>query len=258
MAGVNLAALGLPPGDLLVHVSMRALGPLPGGALSLLTALREATGPQTTIVVPAQTAHNSTTSPAFRAAVAGLDEQKREAYLAGMPGFTPDMPSRGCGAFAEYVRRLPGAVRSAHPQTSFAAIGPRAAELMAVHDLDCHLGERSPLGPLYRGGAHALMIGCGWESCTALHLAEERVDRPRRRLYQCFVERDGRRVAERFVGIDHYDGDFPLLGAAFERTGQTRTGHIGRTPVMIVPIRPAVDFAVRWLTENRSREEDAR
>ncbi|MEU8242564.1 AAC(3) family N-acetyltransferase [Actinoplanes missouriensis] len=258
MAGVTAAALDLPAGDLLVHVSMRAIGPLPGGARELLTVLREAAGPEATIVVPAQTSHNSTTSPVFRAAVAGMDERAREAYIAAMPGFTPDMPSSGCGAFAEYVRRLPGAVRSTHPQTSFAAIGPRAAELMAVHDLDCHLGERSPLGPLYRDGAHALLIGCGWEKCTALHLAEERVARPRRKRYRCFVERDGRRVTEQFVGIDHYDGDFALLGAAFEQTGRTRTSHIGRPPVMIVPIRSAVDFAVRWLTENRSGEEDAR
>lgn len=255
---VDLTDLDIPAGDLLVHVSMRALGPLPGGPHALFTALRVAAGPAATIVVPAQTAHNSTSSPAFRAATTGMSAAERRAYIATMPGFTPDTPSQGCGAFAEHVRLLPGAVRSTHPQTSFAAAGPRAADLMSVHDLDCHLGDRSPLGPLYRDGAHALMIGCGWTRCTALHLAEARVPRPRHRRYRCFVERAGRRVTEEFLGIDHDDTDFPLLGAALEDAGIPRLGQIGRATVLIVPIRPAVDFAVRWLTENRIWEEDIR
>ncbi|MEV7622637.1 AAC(3) family N-acetyltransferase [Actinoplanes sp. NPDC089786] len=250
--GAGLRALGLPAGDLLVHVSLRRLGPVAGGPAALLRALHEAAGPEGTIIVPTQTSHNSTTSPAFRAATEGLDDDQRNAYIASMPGFTPDMPSSGCGAFAEFVRRSPGAVRSAHPQTSFSAVGPRAAELMSVHDLDCHLGERSPLGRLYQDGAHALMIGCGWEACTALHLAEERVKQPQHKWYRCFVERDGRRATERFLGVDHDDRDFPQLGAAFERTGLAVSGRIGQSPVLIVPIRPAVDFAVGWLSENRT------
>ncbi|HLB76658.1 MAG TPA: AAC(3) family N-acetyltransferase, partial [Candidatus Dormibacteraeota bacterium] len=35
--------------------------------------------------------------------------------------------------FREYVRRLPQAVRSLHPAKSVAAVGPRAAELLADH-----------------------------------------------------------------------------------------------------------------------------
>ncbi|MFC4070624.1 aminoglycoside N(3)-acetyltransferase [Actinoplanes subglobosus] len=252
----DLRALGLPAGDLVVHVSLRRLGPPRDGPQVLLDALREVAGPGATIVVPTHTAHNSTTSPVFREATRGLDGPRLAAYLDAMPGFTPSMASTGMGAFAEHVRLAPGTVRSGHPQTSFAAAGPRAEEFMAVHDLDCHLGERSPVGALYRAGAHELMIGCGWERCTGLHLAEGRVPRPRRKTYTCFVDRDGKRVTEHFLGIDHDDRDFAELGAAFDRTGGSRRGRIGRTEALLTPLRGAVDFAVRWLTENRRWRED--
>jgi aminoglycoside 3-N-acetyltransferase len=249
----QLRAAGVPSGRLLVHVSMRALGSPLGGPASLYAALREVTGPDATIVVPAQTAHNSTTSPAFRLATGDLDESQRADYLRRMPGFTPDMPSHGCGAFAEYVRQSPGAVRSAHPQTSFAAVGPDAAELMSVHDLDCHLGERSPVGALYRADGHALLIGCGWDRCTALHLAECRAaPGPRLRGYTCFVIEDGRRVRRDFVGVDHTDVRFAEIGAAFEQAAAVRSGPLGLGRVTVVPIRAAVDFATRWLTEEWS------
>ncbi|WP_433789138.1 aminoglycoside N(3)-acetyltransferase [Actinoplanes sp. CA-252034] len=251
----DLRALGLPAGDLVVHVSLRRLGPPAGGPQALLDALREVIGPDATIVVPTHTANNSTTSPVFREAIRGMDPPALARYLDAMPGFSPQMPSYGMGAFAEHVRAAPGAVRSGHPQTSFAATGPRAADLMAVHDLDCHLGERSPVGALYRAGAYELMIGCGWERCTGLHLAESRVPQPRHKTYTCFVERDGKRVTEHFLGIDHDDRDFAELGAAFDRTGGARRGRIGRTTALLTPLRGAVDFAVRWLTDNRRWKE---
>jgi aminoglycoside 3-N-acetyltransferase len=252
----DLRALGVPAGDLVVHVSLRRVGPPAGGPRTLLEALREVAGPDATIVVPTHTAHNSTTSPAFRAATRGLDGPGLTRYLDTMPGFTADMPSSGMGAFAEHVRLSPGAVRSGHPQTSFAAVGPQAAELTGVHDLDCHLGERSPVGALYRRGAHELMIGCDWERCTGLHLAEERVARPRRKTYTCFVEKEGKRVTEHFLGIDHDDTDFAALGADLDRTGISRRGRVGRAGALLTPLRGAVDFAVRWLTDNRHWKED--
>ena len=84
-------------------------------------------------------------------------------------------PCPTMGALAECVRTTPGAVRSTHPHTSFAALGPRAAELLADHDPHCHLGERSPLGALYAAGAHVLLFRVGFEACSAFHLAEYRL-----------------------------------------------------------------------------------
>ena len=79
----ELRSLGLRPGqDLLIHCSLRRIGPVEGGAATLLDALLDVTGPQATLVVPAQTTLNSFTSREFHAAVAGLDEDEYAARAA--------------------------------------------------------------------------------------------------------------------------------------------------------------------------------
>jgi aminoglycoside 3-N-acetyltransferase len=75
------------------------------------------------------------------------------------------------------------------------------------------------------------------------------VARPRTKAYRCFVDLGGVRITKEFLGIDHDDRYFPQLGAALEKSGVLWGGRLGATTVRVVPIRPAVDFAVRWLTE---------
>ncbi len=50
----DLLALGVRPGGvLLVHSSLRSLGPLPGGAESVIRALLAVLGPDGTLLMPA-------------------------------------------------------------------------------------------------------------------------------------------------------------------------------------------------------------
>jgi aminoglycoside 3-N-acetyltransferase len=137
----------------------------------MFNALRQGLGSGVTLVVPTQTADNSFTSRAYRQATAGLVRRANHSHRAAMPGFDlHTTPAAGVGALAEYVRRQQGAIRSNHPQCSFAALGPDAAPLMERHHLDCHLGEESPLGALYDADASILLLGVGYASCTAFHL----------------------------------------------------------------------------------------
>lgn len=63
----DLLTVGVRPGqDLIVHCSMRQVGPIPGGAATLLRALRSAIGPEATLVVPAQTTYRLPEPPAPR------------------------------------------------------------------------------------------------------------------------------------------------------------------------------------------------
>jgi aminoglycoside 3-N-acetyltransferase len=249
---LELARL-LPAGrDVLVHSSLRRIGRLDGGPGTLLAALRRVIGTDGTVVVPAQTPDNSTTSPAFRWAVQGFDTAERAAYVARMPGFDrASTPSFGVGTFAEHVRTAPEAVRSAHPQTSFAAVGPRAMALTATHDLGSHLGGRSPLAALYRRDAMVLLLGVGYEACTAFHLAEYGNLNAPVRNYHCFVADGGLRREQVFPAVDLNDHDFTELGAAFEQGNPVTVGRVGQTTARAFPIRTAVDFAIRWMAEHR-------
>jgi aminoglycoside 3-N-acetyltransferase len=246
----DLRSLGVRRGqDLLVHCSMRRVGPVDGGAATLLAAIQDVAGPAATIVVPAQTAWTSPTSREFRAATTGLDQDGVARYLAARPGFDPaSTPSSGMGAFAEYVRTCPGAQRSAHPQSSFAALGPGAAGCTAGHDPDCHLGERSPLRWLYDADAAILLLGVDYTVCMAFHLAEYRISR----------EAPVR-------GADLDDSDFAQLGTALDlswRNGAARLcagpdaaprrGLVGTGASRRLPVRTAVDFAVGWLAKHRN------
>ncbi|MHC5907656.1 AAC(3) family N-acetyltransferase [Streptomyces sp. S6] len=246
----GLERLGVRPGaTLLVHASLRRVG---AGPDAVLSALLDAVGPEGTVVVPAFTAGNSDTSPAYREHTRDMTERQIAAYRAEMPPFDGRTASQGVGRLAEAVRRAPGAVRSAHPQTSFAALGARARELMAGHDEECHLGERSPLARLEEAGAQVLLLGVGFEVCTAFHLGEYRMPGAPWREYRCVVRRGGVRtwVSYRDVALD--DRDFGELGAAFEaRTGAVRRGPVGSGEALLFPLAEAASFAARWLAGNR-------
>lgn len=254
----DLRRLGVSAGDiLLVHASLRRIGPVDGGAAAVLAAIGDAVGQEGTVVVPAQTASNSDTSREHLAAIAGMSDDQVRRYRAAMPPFDPaTTPSTGMGRIAELVRTAAAAVRSDHPQTSFAAVGPMAAKLMAGHALQCHLGEESPLARLYEADAKILLLGVGYQACTAFHLAEYRyLEHPPRRAYRCVVVRDGERrwLEYRDVALD--DSDFAALGAALDETGVVSAGPVGAARCRLVSFAGAVGFAVGWLRSNRTSRQ---
>ncbi|MFE7353232.1 aminoglycoside N(3)-acetyltransferase [Streptomyces sp. NPDC057543] len=253
----QLSELGVERnGVLLVHASMRAVGTVGGGVGAVVGALRDALGGRGTLVVPAFTPENSDTSPHYLDRVRGLTDQAREAVRASMPPFdaaTSAAPSMG--RLAEAVRLTEGAVRSGHPQTSFAALGPLAGNLVADHRSDCHLGEDSPLARLYDLRAQVLLLGTGFDTCTAFHLGEYRVPSPPRRSYRCVVTTEGRRHWWEYEDVALDDSDFAALGADFTRSDHgaaVRTGPVGASTSRLFRLTDAVDFASRWLSSHRS------
>ncbi|WP_395294766.1 aminoglycoside N(3)-acetyltransferase [Kitasatospora hibisci] len=255
----RLAELGVRPGQvLLVHASLRALGPVDGRGTGVVEALLDALGGPEHGTLAAFTAspENSTTSRLITTMTAGWSEDRVRAWREAMPPFdpltTPASPTMG--TLSELVRRHPGAVRSSHPQTSFAAVGARAVEITAVHDLECHLGERSPLGALYRLGAQVLTIGAPMGTFTGFHLADLRVGIEEVRHYGCKVkDGDGSRWCY-FDGPLLDDVLFEELGTEVlaRATGVTE-GLIGGAWTRLVPMREAVDLAAEVLREWRAR-----
>ncbi|WP_042405898.1 aminoglycoside N(3)-acetyltransferase [Streptacidiphilus carbonis] len=240
--------LGVRPGSvLLVHASLRGSGLR---SQQLLAALIQTLGPEGTVVVPSFTPENSSTSRVHRAATARLTAAEQARMLAHMPPFDQaTTPSPTTGRFAEGVRTAAHSVRSSHPQTSFAALGRRAAELMEGHELDCHLGERSPMARLYEAAADILLFRVGYEVCTAFHLAEYRRGGPLpHRRYRCVVDSPGNWVE--FTDVALSDADFAEVGSRLP-AGLARTGAWLGRPVSLMPMRPAVDRAQSILAEIR-------
>jgi aminoglycoside 3-N-acetyltransferase len=246
----ELRGLGLRAGDIvLVHSSLRRLGWVCGGPAAVVQALLDVLGPDGTLVVPAHTGENSDPKHWQNPPV---PESWWPVIREHMPAFDPAItPCDRVGVIPELVRNWPGAVRSDHPQTSFAAVGPAAAELMAGHRLGSQLGEESPLAALERADATVLLLGAGFDSCTTFHLAEYRVPhRPTLEYAAAVLTPQGRQWVT-FTDVRVESADFEALGEAYELARAVPSGRVGVADCRLFPVRDAVEFAVGWLRENR-------
>ena len=156
---MDLLALGVRPGGvLLVHSSLRSLGPLPGRAETVIQALLEALGPSGTLLMPALS----------------YDDVGAQS-----PFFDVKNTPSCVGALPEYFRTRPGTVRSVHPTHSVCALGAQAEELLGRHHLSTTpCGPESPFALLPGVGGQILFLGCGLRPNTSMHAIEERVVPP--------------------------------------------------------------------------------
>ncbi|WP_460072598.1 AAC(3) family N-acetyltransferase [Streptomyces sp. YKOK-I1] len=231
----------------MVHASLSGTGMAPA---SVRDALLETLSPEGTLIVPAFTPENSDTSRAYRQAVAGRSETEAAEFRASMRAFDPDRTAcPTMGALAECVRTTPGAVRSTHPQTSLAGLGPRAGTVLRRHPLRSHLGRLSPMARLYAADAQILLLRVGFEVCSAFHHAEYLMrPRPPKRTYRCVVRKQGNWVSYRDVTLD--DGDFGEIGARLPRAF-LRQGEWASQAVVLCGMRDAVGHAKEHMTRYR-------
>ena len=247
----DLRALGLAPGDVvLLHCALRRIGFVAGGPHAVVRAVLDVLGAGGTLVVPTHTPDNTDPAdwrhpPVPPAWWPVIREQT--------PGFDPAVtPSRWMGVVAETVRTWPGAVRSDHPQVSFAALGAHAPGVVRDHRLDDALGEHSPLGAVHRLGGKVLLLGCGHDSNTSLHLAEYRQPSPPRdRTGSSVRQPDGTSRWTTWTDVVTDEDDFPELGAAYEATGGARLGRVGDAAARLMSQRDLVAFATGWLAAHR-------
>jgi aminoglycoside 3-N-acetyltransferase len=247
----DLGRLGVRPGSvLLVHSSLSGLGWVCGGAQAVVEALLDALGPDGTLVVPTHTNGNSEPSVWQRPPV---PEDWWPVIRATMPAYDPAVtpPVRQLGVVVQVARSWPGARRSAHPQDSFAAVGPAAETVTAGHALDSGFGERSPLARVHDLDGDVLLLGVGHGSNTSLHLAEHRVPNAPREPYGAAVMGPEGRYWATWEDVVADESDFEALGAAFDATGAVTVGRVGAGEARLMRQRELVAFGAAWMVEHR-------
>lgn len=233
----GLKALGVGPGDLLLaHTSLSSFGHVEGGANAVIDAMLEAVGPQGTVVVP---------TLSFTI----LKEKPLRFSVKDTPSST--------GLVTEVFRKRPQAVRSIHPTSSAAAIGPHAAYLTRNH-LDTPCGPASPYARLAELGGKVVFFGAPLSTNSLFHCAEDIV-RPDYLGYSPVPDvevalPDGGTLT---VTVRRYDcadrGVRRRLGnmePVFRREGLLRETFIGNSRTVLIDARANVESCARVLREH--------
>lgn len=247
----ELHAAGVNLGDgLFVHTALGQIGHVIGGPRGFIQALINAVGPTGLIGMPGFSgdAYDPVEMHCLDVAPKLHDHIKRQ-----VPGFDVDRSNvLQNGIVPETFRRWPDVIRSAHPTSSTLLLGPDAKDLSRGHDLlGWPTGPDTPWSRL-RSRPHMkiLLIGVGWNRCSALHVAESAAEFKRTvtRTIKLGNGPDARWIKAPDVS-DDLDRLFPLVGAAWEETGNVRLGKIGDADFKLTSYNKLVEFAVTWISE---------
>lgn len=243
----HLLHLGVVPGDvLMVHASLRAVGPVVGGASVVVQALLDALGAQGTLVAYVDF------EPFF-------SEQDIADKQDAIPVFDKRIAqaARDHGVLHETMRTWPGALRSDHPDAGVVAIGAQAEWITADHPFQYGYGEGSPFEKFVHAGGRVLMLGAPLDTITLLHYAEHmaRISNKRRCRYR-------RRMpglhGPAWIWFEEFDTSIPvhasfpedcfaLIAKAYLATGQGRQGVVGLAPSSLFDGRGLVEFGIEWM-----------
>jgi len=228
--GRDLCALGVESGDILfIHSSFKSLGPVDGGASTVVAALEDAVGPDGLVLMPSFSL------------VPG-DKDLRAAKWDRVT--TPST----VGWLTEYFRQMPGTVRSDHYSHAVAARGRRAVEFASGHLSNAGFSspwDRAPWGktygfnsPMYRAyaaGGKMVMLGTDYQTSTYIHMVE------------VFHWQRLRSVAPQ---CPYPSLKRPELGAWWDRAGDLQCGKLGRADCRLFGIRPYVDALLGEVDRN--------
>lgn len=252
----DLRRLGVTPGDtLMVHASLRAVGPVERRAAGVVEALDAAVGPEGTVMMVLGAANDW-------AWVNERPEEERAARLAdAVPFDARTTPAEAdVSVLAEVLRTTPGTAVSDHPEGRFAARGRLAQALTRDVPWHDYYGPGSPLERLLHARGRILRLGADINTVTLLHYAEYLADVPgkrRVRRHRRVVSPAGpviRRVdsLDDSHGIVDYEGGdyFGVILNAYLALGRAHQGTIGNAKSELLDAGGLHAFAVDWMTQH--------
>jgi len=230
---------------ILLHSAPRAIGHVAGGIDAVVDAAFDALGDRT-IAVPTFTTDLLDPScwrrhPAPR--------EQWDAIRAELPLFDPATSTpRRMGRIADLVWRRPGALRTAHPVESIAALGPRAKWIVDRSPIDDPKGPRGPWARLVEADARIVLLGVGLERCTMIHHAERMVDVDYQFPYAFPFLLEGQRV---WLEVDASGGScsdgFYALLPHLEAANALTMDHVGDASVTSISARTLFDVCCALL-----------
>lgn len=250
----ELRTLGVSPGDvLMVHASLRRIGPVDGDAAGIIAAVDAAVGHEGTwlMVLGARDEWSW---------VNDHPEDVRADFLVDADPFDPlTTPAQDdIGMLAEVFRSTPGTFVSNHPEGRFGARGHRAEELMADVPWNDYYGPGSPLDRFIDAGGRVLRLGADENTVTLIHYAEylARVpDKRRVRRHRCVRGSDGPEIRtveclDDTLGIVDWHGEdyFTLILREYLATHDVPRGLVGHAESTLLDGRDLVTCAARWMT----------
>ncbi len=248
----ELRHLGVRSGStVMFHVSVKALGWIVGGPDTIIDSLTQVIGTQGTLMMLVGWEESI-----YHFADWSLDKQR--SYLEECPGFDPhrSRANRKWSIVTEYFRTRPGTLRSAHPESSFAASGKNAEKLTSDHPLQYGFGYGSPLETLIGLEGNILMLGAPLNSITLLHYAEFLASVCDKRIVKYRMPILTNDKTE-WVRIEEFDSSrgivdwpsdyFEIIGSEYLKTGKAKSRRIGNAECFLFDAKDLVHFGVRWM-----------
>ncbi|HVF39680.1 MAG TPA: AAC(3) family N-acetyltransferase [Gemmatimonadaceae bacterium] len=165
----DLVTLGVKRGDvLMVHASVRAVGPIAGGADEIHLAIKDVITNDGTLLMYAG-------CPRYYDEVGrgNLTPEEEAEVLQKLPPFDGDTArsDRDNGALVEFLRTYPGSRTNQHV-ARFAVWGKHAEYLISEQPWDWAFGHGSALDKFTKLDGKILLLGSEHDNVTYLHYAE--------------------------------------------------------------------------------------
>ena len=248
----QLRSLGLTRGDtVMVHASLRAVGPIAGGPDEVHLAIKDVITPDGTLFMFA-----SCPDHVDEIGRGHLTPEQEAELREKLPPFDPETAraNRDNGALVELLRTYPGSRVNAHV-ARFVAWGKQTDYLFSEQPWDFPFGRGSLLERFVVLDGKILLLGSDHDAVTFLHYAEHIGDFPGKRVARFEVpllengERVWRPLAEydtssQGVHANWPDRFFAVITDAYLRSTGNEGGLVGSAPSHLLSARGLLEFAL--------------